>query len=58
MLRNRRISLAWNAYLAELAAMQMAEDPSGAMVPKRLREYLCNRLTEATRVRREERVSL
>ena len=30
--------------------MQMAEHPSEAVVAERLREYLANRLTEATRV--------
>ena len=42
------MKLAWKAYVAELAATQMAEHPSGAGVAERLREYLCNRLTEAT----------
>ena len=32
----------------------MAEHPSEAQVAERLREYLCNRLTEATRVLAED----
>jgi hypothetical protein len=42
------------AYLAELAVMQMAEHPSDAVVVERLREYLFNRLTEAIRVLPED----
>ena len=47
MLRNRRISLAWNAYLAELAAMQMTEHPSEAVIALPFQEYFRNRFIEA-----------
>jgi hypothetical protein len=46
----RRMKLAWKAYCAELVAMQMAEHPSEVVVAERVREYLRNRLAEATRV--------
>jgi len=48
------LRIAWKAYLAELAAMQMAEHPSEAVVAERLREYLRIRLAEATRVLSED----
>jgi len=41
MLTDRKLRIAWQAYLAELAAKQMAEHPSGALVAERLRKYLC-----------------
>jgi len=50
MLTDRKLRIAWKAYLAELATMQMAEHPSEAVVAERLRQYLSDRLTEATRV--------
>jgi len=50
MLTDQKLRIAWKAYRAELAAMRMAEHPSEAAVAERLREYLSNRLTEATRV--------
>jgi hypothetical protein len=34
--------------------MQMAEHPFEAVVAERLRQHLCNRLTEATRVLSED----
>jgi hypothetical protein len=54
MLTDQKLRIAWKAYLAELAAMQMAEHPSEARVAERLREYLSNRVTEATRVLSED----
>lgn len=45
---DQKLRLVWKAYLAGPAAMQMAEHPCEAVVAERLREYLCNRLTEAT----------
>jgi hypothetical protein len=46
MLTDRKLRIAWKAYLAELVAMQMAEHPSEAVIAERLRVYLSNRLTE------------
>ena len=54
MLRDQKLRIAWKAYLAELAAMQLTEHPSEPVVAERLREYLCHRLTEATRVLSED----
>jgi hypothetical protein len=42
--------MAWKAYLAELAAMQMAEHPSEAIIAVRFREYFRNRIIEAAAV--------
>jgi hypothetical protein len=53
MLTNQKLRIAWKTYLAELAAMQMAEHPSLAVVAERLRKF-SNRLTEATRVLGED----
>jgi len=41
MLMDQKLSIAWKAYVAELAAMHSSE----AIIAARLREYLCNRLT-------------
>jgi hypothetical protein len=54
MLRHQKLRIAWRAYLAEQLVMQMAEHPSGEVVAEPLRQYLCNRLTEATRVLSED----
>ena len=37
-------------FFPNLTAMQMAEQPSEAVVAERVRVYLCDRLTELTRV--------
>jgi hypothetical protein len=47
---DQKLRIAWKAHLGEQAAIEMAEHPSEAVVAERLRECLCNRLTEATRV--------
>ena len=47
MLTDRKLRIAWKAYLAELAAMQMAEHPSEAVVAERLQQYLADRLAGA-----------
>jgi hypothetical protein len=54
MLQDRRLRIAWKAYLAEGLALQLAEHPSRAVVAERMREYLSNRLERAIRVLSED----
>jgi hypothetical protein len=42
-----KLRIAWRAYLADKAVMQMLERPSEAEVAERLRQYLADRLAEA-----------
>jgi hypothetical protein len=50
MLRNRRIKIAWKAYLAELGVMQALERPSEAVIVQRFRGYFRWRFQEAVEV--------
>jgi hypothetical protein len=50
MLKDRRIKIAWKAYLAELGVMQALERPSEAEIAERARRYFRWRLEEAVEV--------
>ena len=47
MRTERRLRIAWKAYLAELGVMQMLERPSEAEIAERFRRYFRWRLEEA-----------
>jgi hypothetical protein len=47
MLKDRKLRIAWRAYLAELEVMQRLERPSEAVIAERFRGYFRWRLEEA-----------
>jgi hypothetical protein len=50
MIRERRLRIAWKAYLVDKGVMQMLERPSEAEIAERARKYFRWRLEEALEV--------